>query len=472
MENMRKLKKNKVSGITLIALVVTMIVLLILTGISISMLSSNNGILYQAGNSKEITIKEQNKEELQLAIMELKIENYKNNSFVDFILNCEEYLQSKLNSKDLQIDKDCKKIIYKGNIYSLSDDGNLALENKGIVLSKNHLDLQIMGENHYDKTLGVSKINLDGDVNWKTSNEEIARVEDGKITPISEGEAIITATCIDEKEYKASCKVTVEKFIDDSYIQYDIEYDDTYSGKRYTRNTGWRLITQEQNNDGTYNIEFISTGIPCNLCYGWYEIGKAIWKPTAELKNEYVSRFYDTASRGNSAYAAAGLYYNFDQILFKKEVLNNDYNIGSYRRIITKNQNKIMEELDGEIKGGVFAVKKDAKVRNISLSDIRGYDKIQGKESGGVKAYDSGDEYADKKIGLFKLNDYNLDNNKVKSFFLSNPSSITSFYHILVYMSSGTTNSSNGARTSGLRPIITMQNVNMEKEGCVWIIKD
>ena len=42
---MKKLKKNQMSGITLIALVVTIIVLLILAGISIQMLSGDNGIL-------------------------------------------------------------------------------------------------------------------------------------------------------------------------------------------------------------------------------------------------------------------------------------------------------------------------------------------------------------------------------------------------------------------------------------------
>ena len=45
--------------------------------------------------------------------MNLKVENYKdmNESFIDYILNCEEYLQKKLNSTDLQIDKEsnCKK---------------------------------------------------------------------------------------------------------------------------------------------------------------------------------------------------------------------------------------------------------------------------------------------------------------------------------------------------------------------------
>ena len=47
------LKRNK--GITLIALVVTIIVLLILAGISISMLTGQNGILNRAAEAKEKT---------------------------------------------------------------------------------------------------------------------------------------------------------------------------------------------------------------------------------------------------------------------------------------------------------------------------------------------------------------------------------------------------------------------------------
>ena len=47
----KKLKNTK--GITLIALVVTIIVLLILAGVSIAMLTGNNGILSQAGRAKE-----------------------------------------------------------------------------------------------------------------------------------------------------------------------------------------------------------------------------------------------------------------------------------------------------------------------------------------------------------------------------------------------------------------------------------
>ena len=61
--------KRKTSGITLIALVVTIIVLLILAGISIMMLSGNNGILNRAAEAKERTDEEQIIEEARMDIL-------------------------------------------------------------------------------------------------------------------------------------------------------------------------------------------------------------------------------------------------------------------------------------------------------------------------------------------------------------------------------------------------------------------
>ena len=49
------IKYDKNTGITLIALVVTVIVLLVLAGVSISMLTGQNGILIRAAESKEKT---------------------------------------------------------------------------------------------------------------------------------------------------------------------------------------------------------------------------------------------------------------------------------------------------------------------------------------------------------------------------------------------------------------------------------
>ena len=75
-----KLLKNitKQNGITLIALVVTIIVLLILAGVSIAMLTGQNGILTQAQNSQEKTIAGEEKEQIELAyssIIVSKLEN-------------------------------------------------------------------------------------------------------------------------------------------------------------------------------------------------------------------------------------------------------------------------------------------------------------------------------------------------------------------------------------------------------------
>ena len=60
------LKNNK--GITLIALVITIIVLLILAGVSIAMLTGNNGILKQAGNAQTATREADIKEAISLAV--------------------------------------------------------------------------------------------------------------------------------------------------------------------------------------------------------------------------------------------------------------------------------------------------------------------------------------------------------------------------------------------------------------------
>ena len=61
-------------GITLIALVITLIVLLILAEIAISTISGDNSILIQAGNAKEKTVKGTEKEQLALALMNAKSE--------------------------------------------------------------------------------------------------------------------------------------------------------------------------------------------------------------------------------------------------------------------------------------------------------------------------------------------------------------------------------------------------------------
>ena len=58
-------------GITLIALVITIIVLLILAGVSIAMLTGDNGVLTQAGRAQEQTAKAEAEEAIKLGVNEI-----------------------------------------------------------------------------------------------------------------------------------------------------------------------------------------------------------------------------------------------------------------------------------------------------------------------------------------------------------------------------------------------------------------
>ena len=70
---MKSKNKNTQKGITLVALIITIIILLILAGISISALTGS-GLFGKAQDAKERTIKAQLKEEIEMAIQEIQLE--------------------------------------------------------------------------------------------------------------------------------------------------------------------------------------------------------------------------------------------------------------------------------------------------------------------------------------------------------------------------------------------------------------
>ena len=88
-----KLKQN---GITLIALVITIIVLLILAGVSIAMLTGENGILTQANNAKIEQSHASVKEGIGLAYNEYQIEVKTEEGTTDFLtfLTGKSYIES------------------------------------------------------------------------------------------------------------------------------------------------------------------------------------------------------------------------------------------------------------------------------------------------------------------------------------------------------------------------------------------
>ena len=86
---------KKQNGITLIALVITIIVLLILAAVSIAMLTGENGILTKASTAGEKNKEAEAKEKVELILQEYAIQKYTENA------NFEEFLKEKNKSKDI-----------------------------------------------------------------------------------------------------------------------------------------------------------------------------------------------------------------------------------------------------------------------------------------------------------------------------------------------------------------------------------
>ena len=123
-------KIRKQEGITLVALVITIIILLILAGISIQALTGT-GLFEKTNQAKERTIKAQLKEEIEMAIQEIQMEEIPEGRTVDLkLLYDEKKLEGKLENiiMDWSEEKDEITGEYKDYEYVINDKLNVAIE--------------------------------------------------------------------------------------------------------------------------------------------------------------------------------------------------------------------------------------------------------------------------------------------------------------------------------------------------------
>ena len=197
---MQKNKKNA-RGITLIALVITIIVLLILAGVTIAALSGDNGILKRATEASAKTGQTNSAEQVKLAIMTATTEGL---GVPDKTVLRNELTKAgfvvKTEGDDLPWEVTSGK-----NIFTINED--LTIDQvSGIGLSKKEVKLY----NGESETLTASLTEgVVGAITWESSNTNVAKVENGKITATgTSGEATITAK-VSGTAYEATCKVTI-----------------------------------------------------------------------------------------------------------------------------------------------------------------------------------------------------------------------------------------------------------------------
>ena len=138
----QQLKQSK--GITLIALVITIIVLLILAGVSIATLTGKNGILTQANDAKTENVKGKEKEAIGLAYNSVKIDkvstNDKSKITDDELKAALEKDGEKVNSVEEDAEGTITVIMLTGNKYTITQAGEVKYVETGKVESSNAIE--------------------------------------------------------------------------------------------------------------------------------------------------------------------------------------------------------------------------------------------------------------------------------------------------------------------------------------------
>ena len=135
MEYKLEFMKRERKGITLVALVVTVIVLLILAGVSINLVAGSNGILNRATKAVDVTNMAKIKEDIELKIAEMQMDYYSDNSLRNQYANVNEYIKAELekgvelpNGAEISCDT-TGKLSYEGvEIGTLNQDGSVSID--------------------------------------------------------------------------------------------------------------------------------------------------------------------------------------------------------------------------------------------------------------------------------------------------------------------------------------------------------
>ena len=214
----QKLKRSK--GITLISLVVTIIVLIILAGISLSLVLGENGVIEKAKETKPIVDVASAQEKLELVKGSVLLEKYSVN--LDDYLEELDKVKEKYEVDDVErIDNDNAEIIIGGKYKFIATDeknGNVKITYQGEV---GGLEISPTSGTYVYPTTGTFKVikNISGgELSVKSENENIAKASISGTTVTVEPQyiagtvkIIVTSSANGEyAEQKAVYKATVE----------------------------------------------------------------------------------------------------------------------------------------------------------------------------------------------------------------------------------------------------------------------
>ena len=205
-----KERVNGKNGITLIALVITIIVLLILAGVTIATLTGDNGILTKAQNAKEKNAQKTVEEQINLAVQASRIN--------EGLVIDKDILEQELTNNGIEITKSENDelpwtVKKDGYVYTISENGEIK-EKEGIAITTG--DIEILKGSTKGKKVSAQILSGEtGTIKWEhTGNITLSATEGNEITVnvnsnANAGDTATITARIDGKTYQDSINVKI-----------------------------------------------------------------------------------------------------------------------------------------------------------------------------------------------------------------------------------------------------------------------
>ena len=208
-QNLKERVKGK-NGITLIALVITIIVLLILAGVTIATLTGDNGILTKAQSAKEKNAQKTVEEQINLAVQASRIN--------EGLVIDKDILEQELTNNGIEITKSENDelpwtVKKDGYVYTISENGEVK-EKEGIAITTGDIEI-LKGSTEGKKVSAQILSGETGTIKWEhTGNITLSETGENEVTVNVNSNAnagdIATITArIDGKTYQDSINVKI-----------------------------------------------------------------------------------------------------------------------------------------------------------------------------------------------------------------------------------------------------------------------
>ena len=260
----KRLKKQ--AGITLIALIITIIVLLILAGVSISMVVGENGVLNRAQDASKKTKYASEKEAIEFIVSDIKT-----GLMINEEIPKNKYLGEELKSK--QVGGEWKMITIGDNAYGT-----------GWYLLENGKEIE-----------GYGKANLNWLINYNTG--EVIELEEGKYSNLSSSDSVIESVrnnVIFNLDASSIGKATKVEDLEDENVDF-IGFEDSNENSGLTENSfnfdGVDDYVKIRYDD---SLALNEDGTP------YEEDGKQLTKKEVLAKNGFTFEFYGILDGGTS----------------------------------------------------------------------------------------------------------------------------------------------------------------------------